>query len=546
MADVLLRRQDDVNPGLVYVDDGRRWTWREVVAEAATRASVLRSLRQDGPFHVGVLLENVPDFVFLLGAAALEGATIVGINPTRRGRELADDIRHTDCQLIVTERRQVGLLDGLDLGVGTDRIFVVEDEPWAELLAAHRGAPPPESLPGEDSLYVLVFTSGSSGAPKAVRATQGRMGSLTDMGFAPGDVLYCAMPLFHSNALVANLLPGMGAGATIVLRRRFSASGFLPDARNHGVTYVNSVGRALSYVLATPPTPHDRDHTVKIALAPETSRRDIRAFETRFGIPVIEGYGSSEGAIKVHPVPDAPPGALGRAEPGADLAVVDATTGAERALAQLGDDGRLLNAEDAIGELVRRDPGAATFEGYYNNPEADRERTRNGWFWSGDLAYRDARGIFYFAGRSIDRLRVDGENFAAAPVERIIGGFPAVAAVAVYAVPDPRTGDRVMAALELTPSAAFDPEAFARFLAGQPDLGTKWWPRFVRVTPALPQTATNKVAKPALRSEAWRTTDPVWWQPSPGDPYRRFTADDASALVTEFAEHGRGAGVIES
>ena len=548
VAEVLLRRAADDNPGVVYVDGDnpdappRRWTWRQVVAESAVRAAVLRSLRRPGPFHVGVLLENVPDFVFLLGAAALEGATIVGINPTRRGSELAADIRHTDCQLIITEQAQAPLLAGLDLGVDDDQVILVDggDRRWAQLLADHGGAPPPppDQLPGDDALFMLIFTSGSSGAPKAVRATQGRIGAMADLGFRAKDVLYCAMPLFHGNALVGNLVPGMGAGATVVLRRRFSASGFLPDVRAHGVTYFNSVGRALSYILAMPPTPHDRDHKVGVVLAPETSRRDIADFQARFGVVVLEGYGSSEGAIRLLPEPKAPPGALGRAVEGNDVAVVDPETGEERPRARLDAAGRLLNPEEAIGELVRRDAGA-TFEGYYKNPKADRERTRNGWFWSGDLAYRDDDDIFYFAGRSIDWLRVDGENFAAAPVERIVGRSPDVDAVAVYAVPDPRTGDRVMVALTLRAGASFDPSAFADFLAEQPDLGTKWWPRFVRVAPGLPHTATNKVAKSALRVEAWRTADPVWWQPAPRAPYEPFTPAAAAALAAEFAEHGR-------
>jgi fatty-acyl-CoA synthase len=99
-----------------------------------------------------------------------------------------------------------------------------------------------------------------------------------------------------------------------------------------------------------------------------------------------------------------------------------------------------------------------------------------------------------------------------------------------------------MAAVELRAGSVFDPVGFAAFLGEQPDLGTKWQPRFVRVTAALPQTATNKVAKPALRADAWRTDDPVWWQPQPGDPYRRLTAEDVAALADELAQHGGAPG----
>ncbi|MFD0537208.1 hypothetical protein ACFQY7_29170 [Actinomadura luteofluorescens] len=171
--------------------------------------------------------------------------------------------------------------------------------------------------------------------------------------------------------------------------------------------------------------------------------------------------------------------------------------------------GLLLNADEAIGEIVDT-MGAAKFEGYYNNPEATARRVRNGWTWSGDLAYRDADGYWYFAGRDDDWLRVDGENFAAAPVERLLARFEPFTDVAVYAVPDDRVGDQVMAAVTLAPGRAFDPSAFTAFLAAQPDLGTKWTPRYVRVVEALPRTPTNKVVKRVLRTEGRDATGPVY------------------------------------
>src|SRR5699024_5787516 len=137
-------------------------------------------------------------------------------------------------------------------------------------------------------------------------------------------------------------------------------------------------------------------------------------------------------------------------------------------------------------------------------------RVRGADFWSGDLGYRDVDGFFYFAGRSSDWLRVDGENFAAAPVERIIQRFPGVSAAPVYAVADPRTGDRVMCAVEMLPGAEFDPAAFGAFLAHEPEMGGKWWPSFVRVTGEIPLTGSGKVNKAPLRRTAWNTEDPVY------------------------------------
>ncbi len=487
-----------------------------------------------------MLLDNVPEYVFLLGGAALAGAAVVGINPTRRGAQLAHDIRHTDCTLVVTEAAYRPLLAGLDLGLDDDGVVTIESTRWHDWRDVHASAEIPPDLPGPETLFVLIFTSGSTGAPKAVRGTQGRFASLGErMPFGPDDVLYCPMPLFHGNALASNFVPALTSGATIALRRKFSASEFLPDLQRSGATFFNTVGRALSYVLATPPTARDRDHRVKFALAPESSPADASAFRERFGIPLVGGYGSSEGAIIITPVRDAKPGALGRPAEGTDVAVVDPATGAERPFAEFDEHGRLTNAADAIGEIVRRDP-RLVFEGYYDNAEATAARNRNGWYWSGDLGYRDAEGVFYFAGRTDDWIRVDGENFAAAPIERIIGRHPDVAAVAVYAVPDPVTGDQVMAALELRAGRTFDAPGFAAFLDAQPDLGTKWAPRFVRVVAELPVTGADKIAKLPLRAAAWIGAE-VWWRPERAAGYEVLADDDAAAIAARFADHGRTA-----
>lgn len=519
---------------------GGRWTWREVVEAADRVGAWLRSLPGDGPFHVGVFMENTPAHLFTMFGAARAGAVVVGLNTTRRGAELARDVLHTDCRVVVTDGAGVGLLDAADLqGVP---VVVVEDRTGLPAGAAsdEPSVQRPWARPGPEDLFMLLFTSGSTGAPKAVRMTHGRAARMAEGSrwFSGDDVLYGAMPLFHGNALNAIVLPALATGATIALRRRFSASEFVPDCRRTGATFFSTVGRALSYVLATPPTAADRDHRVAYGLAPESSPADIRAVRERFGITCFTGYGSSENAIILTPVPGAPREALGRPQEGADVAVVDPDTGVECPRARFDADGRLVNAEEAIGEIVGRNL-VDRFEGYYENPEADAERTRRGWYWSGDLGYVDEDGIFHFAGRSGDRLRVDSENFAAAPVERILGRFRPAVGVAVYAVPDERTADdQMMATIELAAGEDFDPDEFADFLAGQPDLSAHWAPRYVRVG-ALPVGATNKIDKRPLRVERWWTEDPVYWRPGRGEPYRRFTRADLAALEERFATHGR-------
>jgi fatty-acyl-CoA synthase len=550
VARLLLDRADDDHTGLRYGEES--WTWRQVVEASAGWASWLGRVRREGPFHVGVLLDNVPEYLFLLGGAAWAGATLVGINPTRRGAELAADIRHTDCQVLVTDTTQRELIDGLDTGVDRDRVFVIDDP--ALMADVRTPGPRPELLPAPDALYLLLFTSGSTGAPKAVRVSQGRLADAGSTmakgsGFSADDVLYCAMPMFHGNALNTCVVPAMAAGACLVVRRRFSASGFLPDVRHYGVTYFNYVGRALAYVLATPAQPDDAQNSLRFGFGTDASPSDISAFKKRFGCPIVEGYGSSEGAISMTRVPGTPRQALGMPPPGTEVAIVDPVSGRECPVALIDGGGRLLNAADAIGEIVSRN-GADRFEGYYANEEAEAERTRGGWFWSGDLGYRDEAGFFYFAGRPADWLRVDGENFAAAPVERILARFGGVSTAVVYPVPDPRTGDQVMATLELVPGASFDPSAFASFLALQEDLGTKWAPRFVRIVDHVPLTGTNKIDKRPLRSAAWITADPVWWRPFVGrgddevPAYRLLTALDVDGLQEELVAHGRS-GLLE-
>ena len=536
IAELLVARADDTTAGLVTAD--RSWTWAEVVQECATRVAQLDGLGVFGR-HVGVLLDNVPEYVFLLGGAALSGRVVVGINPTRRGEELARDIRHTDCAVVLTDAAHAHLLEGLDLEVP---VHLVDGRAWTKWIDGHRDTPLPSELPGPDALYLLIFTSGSTGAPKAVQTSQGRATRTAKAGaaaFTSDDVLYCSMPLFHGNALFANLFPAMVSGASVALRPKFSASELLPDVRRFGCTYFNYVGRALSYVLAQPEQPDDADNPLRWCLGSEASPRDRKEFRRRFGCFVAEGYSSSEGAVVITPFSGMPPEALGRPAEGMDIAVIDPDTGQECERARFGDDRRLLNPESAIGEIVGRRE-LSLFEGYYDNPEATAERGRDGWYWTGDLGYQDEDGTFYFAGRTADWLRVDGENFAAGPIERILGRFPGVASAVVYAVPDPHTGDQVMAALELDAGATFDAGAFETFLADQPDLGTKWAPRFVRVARAIPVTATGKVDRKPLRAERWDAVDPVWWRPSRVEPFRRLTHADIDDLVRGFADAGRG------
>ncbi len=531
--------------GLGLVANDLRLSHAEVVARAAVRAAWLRANRHDGPFHVAVMLDNVPEFVFWLEAAALAGAVVVGANPTHRGDELVRDLDHTECQFLVTDSTYLPLVEGSrigdtlgEVGRANERVLVLDTKAGQDALGAHTGwaaADVADLSVTPDSLGYLLFTSGTSGTPKACLCSQGRLariGAIVAQMYAlvPADVCYLSMPLFHSNALMAGWGPALMAGSTFALPTtgRFSASGFLPDVRATGATYFNYVGKPLSYILATPEQPDDADNPLVRAFGNEGTTEDVARFAQRFDVAVTDSYGSTEGGATVQRTPDTPPGALGRAPEG--TVVLEPATGAECPRARFDDQGRLLNAEEAIGELVSK-AGGAGFEGYWRNSDAETARLREGWYWTGDLAYRDGAGFFYFAGRDHDWLRVDGENFASAPIERILQRHPDVVLASVYAVPDPVVGDQVMAAVQLRPGIdSLDAAGLADFLAAQGDLGTKWAPRFVRMSDALPVTATNKVIKRALRAERWNCAEPVLWQADKGGPYDALAAEDAAAL----------------
>ncbi|MDN4505112.1 AMP-binding protein [Dietzia maris] len=466
-GDILIERSTDDHPGLLFEDSA--WTWREFVAEAAVRAEILRNWADEhagsyadrpAPYrhlHVGILLENVPEYLFVLCGAALAGVSIVGINPTRRGAELASDIRGVDCDVIVTDSDGTALLEGLDTGTAAQ--FDIDSEQWRGLLTDHAGAEPrlhPDEARDPHTLLALLFTSGSTGAPKAVMCSTGRMammGTINYRGLVRDDVAYSAMPLFHGNALFAAFAPSAYVGCTFAMRRRFSASGFLPDVLRFNASYFNYVGRSLPYILARPEVPEEKQTRLRVVFGTEASVHDRAEFARRFGVTPLESYGSSEGGVVISHTEDTPPGALGVAGAYMDVAILDAE-GNECPRAEFDANGGLVNAGEAIGEICNV-TGAKFFEGYYRNPEATAERNIGEVFHTGDLGYRDADGYFYFAGRSGDRIRVDSENFSAGPVERILDRFPGVLVVAVYPVPDPRTGDQVMAAIQLEPGEVY-------------------------------------------------------------------------------------------
>ena len=516
---LLRERLTDGRAGVRYGD--RVWTWAEHLGEATQQAAALIALADpDRPLHVGTVLGNTPEMLTAMAAAGLGGYVLCGINTTRRGDGLARDIARADCQILLTDAGHRHLLDGLALpGV---RVFDVDSARWQQSQAG-AGDLVPHREAGPGDTFMLIFTSGTSGEPKAVRVAQmmvpfAGVSLVERFAITAADVCYLSMPLFHSNAVMAGWSVALTAAAAMA-PATFSASGLLGDLRRYGVTYMNYVGKPLAYVLATPEQPGDHDNPLRVAFGNEAAERDIADFSRRFGCTVWDGFGSTEGAVIITREDDCPPGSVGRGFPG--VAIYNPQTRQECPPALFDDTGAPVNAQEAIGEIVNTG-GAGLFGGYYNDPDATGERLRHGMYWSGDLAYRDTDGWIYLAGRTGDWLRVDGENLACAPVERILHRCEPVNRVAVYAVPDEQVGDAVMAAVVLRDGAALTPEEFGEFLAAQPDLSPKAWPRHVWIADDLPTTATNKILKRRLTEQGLDVAaGQVWTRQPRGRDYRR-------------------------
>jgi fatty-acyl-CoA synthase len=509
---LLQSRMDD--DGIAIMHEDRTWTWREHLAEAAAEASALIALADPSrPMHVGALLGNTPAMLRSMAAAALGGYVLCGNNTTRRGDGLAADIRRSDCQLVLADAEHMPLLDGLDLGGA--RLLDVDGPDYRDAVAVAKPLEPYSEAAGVDPV-VMLFTSGTSGDPKAVRFAHA-MAVLCGASLAErfeltaDDVCYLSMPLFHSNGVAAGWAVALACGATMV-PAKFSPTRFLPDIRRYGATYMNYVGKPLALVLATPEKPDDADNTLRAAFGNEATERDVDEFARRFGCKVVDSFGSSEFAVVVMREDGCPPGSIGKGYPGVSVYRADSVT--ECAPAVFDEHGALTNFDEAVGELVNT-YGVGGFTGYYNDPAATEERMRHGMYWSGDLAYRDADGWIYLAGRTADWMRVDGENMAAGPIERILQRHPEISLVAVYAVPDEIVGDQVMAAVVVNDGATLSHRQFEDFLASQPDLSPKAWPRYVRINDVLPQTATNKILKRTLIQEGVSAGDGELWEREP-------------------------------
>ncbi len=410
--------------------------------------------------RVTILCGNRPETIFAWLAANRLGAIAAPLNPAYKPAELAGVHALIDPRVVVATSDLRALAESDD--ARRDRVAAP-----AEVRGGGSGSPEANVTP--DDVAVLLATSGTTGAPKAVMQTH-RTYALTAeafpwwVGLTAEDTLLCPLPLFHVNAQAYSTMGALGSGGALALVPKFSASRFWSTVRDHRATEVNAVGAMIHILLSTEPAAHDRDHGLRVvysALAlPEEKHR---AFERRFGVTMMVGYGLSETTFgTVWPRDAKPYGTMGVLRqhprvPNINRARVVRDDGADA-------------ADGETGELYLASP--AMMRGYFGDETQTRAAfTEDGtWFKTGDLVKRhrggDGAELYTFVARKKEVLRRRGENVAAAEIENAIASHPAVHEVAVKGFPSPLGEDEIVGFVVPKPGMAVDPEDLRTYVKG--------------------------------------------------------------------------------
>jgi crotonobetaine/carnitine-CoA ligase len=450
---------------------------------------------------VPVLMSNGPSFAITWLALAKLGAVSTLLNTAFRGPSLEHALNSSGADTLVVEAGLVPHLAAVaDALVHLRRLVVVGAAPVLPELSGvtvlDHAALCTDDLSAIRSAHevtdpaMVLFTSGTTGPSKgcvlshryAVRQAQLMIDNLQ---LRNDDVFYCPFPMFHIDALVMTILPAMLLGTTAVIGDRFSASGFWDEIRRSGATVFDFMGATLTLLHKRPPLADDRDNPARLGWGvPVPEFADD--FEHRFGVKLVELYGSTDAGIPMyHPVDVARrPGSCGRPIPQYDVCLFD-ERGVEVSVGEIGE------------IVVRPNEPSLMSDGYYGMPEATLASRHDLWFHTGDLARRDPEGYFYFVGRRSDSIRRRGENISAFEVEEVVKLHPAVLDAAAFGVPSDLTEDEVMVAVVPRPGRFVDPLALTEFCVGR--MAGHMVPRYVDVVGSLPRTPTEKVQKTLLR-----------------------------------------------
>lgn len=502
----MLERRAQLAPERPVVHiDGQDHRVADLQLAAARRAGALRQAGVKRGDRVALLIGNRWEFVeAVLGCACL-GAIAVPINTASRGEQLQHMLRNCGAELLIIEQSlwpALGYLRFSELALS--RLWVLDGEggplqaalepcPWP---AGGEAVAPEVMQPGDP--FAILYTSGTSGPSKGVVCPHAQFywwAVLTGskLGLRPGDVQHTTLPLFHTNALNA-MFQAILFESTLVVEPRFSVSQFFERLVRHKATVTYMLGAMVPMLLTQAPHASEKNHTVRIALAPGVPGDVYRQFHERCGIGLLDGYGSTEtNHIMGNGLHEQRPGWMGKISEGFDAIVVDEHDNPV--------------PDGSPGELLVRSHEPFAFSlGYFGMPEKTVEAWRNLWFHTGDRVVRESDGYFRFLDRIKDSIRRRGENISSYEVEQAILTHPAVANVAVYAVQSEFAEDEVMAALVLREGHTMTAEE----LMGHCENRVPYFavPRYVEFMAALPATENGKIQKYKLRelgvgAETW-------------------------------------------
>jgi carnitine-CoA ligase len=470
-------------------------SFAEVRDAAALSAGTLAAAGVKRGDRVAAMCRNRVELLDLVLGCAWLGAVAVPINTAARGPQLEHLLRNSGARALALDSELVDVLASLGRVDHLEQVWALDGVPderpagWPIGETPPPGSPAPAAHVGPGDTAAILYTSGTTGPSKGVCCPHAQfywwgveVGEMLDLG--PDDILYTNLPLFHTNALNA-FMQALLAGARYVVGPRFSASAFWRRLADSDATVTYLLGAMVTMLWRRPPGGDDRAHRVRVALAPASPANLVEPFGERFGVQLIEGYGSTETNCPIGTTAARQrPGYMGPVRDGFEALVADS------------DDTPVPDGQPGELLLRAREPFAFA-TGYFGMPAETVQAWRNLWFHTGDRVVRDSDGWFRFVDRSKDAIRRRGENVSSFEVEQVLSQHPDVAQVAVFGVASDLGEEEVMAAVVPQPGARLDLPDLLRFC--EPLLAYFAIPRYVELVTELPLTENGKVRKAVLR-----------------------------------------------